>query len=118
MHAESYHIPAATAQAVNRAKEEGRRVIALGTTTTRTLEYALDDDGRLAPGDGVTDLFIYPGFQFRIVDALITNFHLSRSTLLMLVSAFGGRDFVLEAYRRAVLERFRFFSYGDCMLIL
>lgn len=118
MHAESYHIPAETADAVNRAKGEGRRVFALGTTTTRTLEYAVDEDGRVRPGEGITDLFIYPGFRFRAVDALITNFHLSRSTLLMLVSAFGGRDLVLEAYRRAVGERFRFFSYGDCMLIL
>lgn len=118
MHGERFDIPAATAEAVNRAKLEGRRVFALGTTTTRTLEYAAGVDGRIRSGEGITDLFICPGFPFRVVDALITNFHLSRSTLLMLVSAFAGRDFVLEAYRRAVLERFRFFSYGDCMLIL
>lgn len=118
MHSETYYIPESTAEAVNRAKSEGRRVFALGTTTTRTLEFALDDSGRLLAGEGSTDLFIYPGFRFRVVDALITNFHLSRSTLLMLVSAFAGRDFVLEGYRRAVEERFRFFSYGDCMLIL
>ncbi len=118
MHSETYFIPEATAEGVNRAKAEGRRIFALGTTTTRTLEFALDEGGRLQPGGGSTDLFIYPGFRFRMVDALITNFHLSRSTLLMLVSAFAGRDFVLEAYRRAVEERFRFFSYGDCMLIL
>ncbi len=118
MHEEIYQIPEATAAGVNRAKEEGRRVFALGTTTTRTLEYAVDADGRLCPGEGGTDLFIYPGFRFQIVDALITNFHLPRSTLLMLVSAFAGRDFVLEAYRRAVSDGFRFFSYGDCMLIL
>lgn len=118
MHGESYHIPAATAAAVNLAGAEGRRVFALGTTTTRTLEHAVDSTGRVVPGEGVSDLFIYPGFRFKIVDALITNFHLPRSTLLMLVSAFAGRDFTLAAYRRAVHEGYRFFSYGDCMLIL
>jgi len=118
MHEEAYHIPSETADAVNRAKAEGRRVFALGTTTTRTLEHALNDSGHLQSGEGDSDLFIYPGFRFRIVDALITNFHLPRSTLLMLVSAFAGKDFVLNAYRRAVDEKFRFFSYGDCMLII
>jgi S-adenosylmethionine:tRNA ribosyltransferase-isomerase len=118
MHSETFFIPESTAEGVNRAKSQGRRVFALGTTTTRTLEFALDDKGRLRSGEGSTDLFIYPGFRFQVVDALITNFHLSRSTLLMLVSAFAGRDFILEAYSRAVDERFRFFSYGDCMLIL
>jgi S-adenosylmethionine:tRNA ribosyltransferase-isomerase len=118
MHSEAFFIPEATADAVNRAKREGRRVFALGTTTTRTLEYAVDADGRLQAGDGESDLFIYPGFRFRIVDGLITNFHLPKSTLLMLVSAFAGRDFILDAYNFAVRERFRFFSYGDCMLIL
>ncbi len=118
MHSEAFHIPRSTADAVNSAKDEGRRVFALGTTTTRTLEYAVDERGRLEAGEGSSDLFIYPGFQFRIVDAMITNFHLPKSTLLMLVSAFAGRDFALEAYRQAVREHFRFFSYGDCMLIL
>lgn len=118
MHEENYIVPADTAAAVNLAKQEGRRVIALGTTSTRTLEYAVDDRGRLCEGQGSCDLFIRPGFDFRIIDGLITNFHLPCSTLLMLVAAFAGRDFVLEAYRRAVAERFRFFSYGDCMLIL
>jgi len=118
MHGEEFHIPLETAAAVNRAKEEGRRVFALGTTTTRTLEYAVDDSGCLMAGAGDSDLFIYPGFRFRVVDALITNFHLPRSTLLMLVSAFAGREKILEAYRRAVREDFRFFSYGDCMLIV
>lgn len=118
MHGESYHIPEATAAAVNLAKAEGRRVFALGTTTTRTLEHAVDGQGRVLAGEGVSDLFIYPGFRFRVVDALITNFHLPRSTLLMLVSAFAGRDLTLAAYRRAVREGYRFFSYGDCMLIL
>jgi S-adenosylmethionine:tRNA ribosyltransferase-isomerase len=118
MHSEAYEIPSETAGAVNRAREEGRRVVALGTTTTRTLEAACDAGGRLAAGGGETDIFIYPGFDFRIVDALVTNFHLPRSTLLMLVSAFAGRDFVLAAYRQAVAQRFRFFSYGDCMFIV
>ena len=118
MHGEEYDIPPETAEAVNRAREDGRRIIALGTTSTRTLEFAVDESGRLCAGRGMTDLFIYPGFRFQVVDAMITNFHLSRSTLLMLVSAFAGRDFILDAYQRAVAEKFRFFSYGDCMLIL
>ena len=117
MHAEAYDIPVTTAEAVNTAKREGRRVIALGTTVTRTLEYAVNDQGLLQSGGGLTDMFIYPGYRFKIVEALLTNFHLPQSTLLMLVSALAGRDFVLEAYRRAVAERYRFFSYGDCMLI-
>lgn len=118
MHGELFDIPAATAAAVNRARDEGRRIWAVGTTTTRTLEYAVDENGRLRAGKGTTDLFIYPGFRFRVVDALVTNFHLPRSTLMMLVSAFAGRDEILAAYRLAVRERFRFFSYGDCMAIL
>ncbi len=118
MHQEPYVVPEETAVAVNRAKEEGRRVFALGTTTTRALEHAVDANGRLRAGEGSSDLFIYPGFRFQIVDALITNFHLPKSTLLMLVSALAGREFVLEAYRMAVREEFHFFSYGDCMLIL
>ena len=118
MHGESFYIPETTASAVNLAKEEGRRVVALGTTTTRTLEYALAGENSVKAGAGVSDLFIYPGFRFRIVDALITNFHLPCSTLMMLVAAFAGRDFIFEAYRRAIEERFRFFSYGDCMMIV
>ena len=118
MHREAYLVPAATADAVNRAKREGRRVIALGTTAARTLETALDHDGYLLAGSGDSEIFIYPGFDFRIVDGLVTNFHLPKSTLLMLVSALAGRDFVFAAYRRAIAEGFRFFSYGDCMLIL
>jgi S-adenosylmethionine:tRNA ribosyltransferase-isomerase len=118
MHQENYFVPEDTADAVNRAKAEGRRVIALGTTSTRTLEYAVDHQGRLQAGEGTCDLFIRPGFPFRIVDGLITNFHLPCSTLLVLVAALAGREFILEAYRQAVEERFRFFSYGDCMLIL
>jgi S-adenosylmethionine:tRNA ribosyltransferase-isomerase len=118
MHQEDFIVPEGTAEIVNLARARGDRIIALGTTSTRTLEYAADGKGRLRPGEGVCDLFITPGYRFRVVDALITNFHLPRSTLLMLVAAFAGRDFVLEAYRKAVSEGFRFFSYGDCMLIV
>ncbi|MEA3544412.1 MAG: tRNA preQ1(34) S-adenosylmethionine ribosyltransferase-isomerase QueA [Thermodesulfobacteriota bacterium] len=118
MHAELFSIPEATATAVNLARKEGRRVFALGTTSARALETAATDGRLLAAGSGDSEIFIYPGYQFKIVDALITNFHLPKSTLLMLVSAFAGRDFILSAYRQAVAERFRFFSYGDCMLIL
>lgn len=118
MHAERYEIPAATAAAVNRARGEGRRVVAVGTTSTRALESAVDAHGAVQAGRGATDLFIRPGHRFRAVDALLTNFHLPRSTLLVLVSAFAGRDLILEAYREAVAEKYRFFSYGDCMLIL
>ncbi len=117
MHSEAYEVPESTAIAVNRAKEAGRRVIALGTTAARTLETAVDA-GRLQAGRGESEIFIYPGYQFQIVDGLVTNFHLPKSTLLMLVSAFAGREFILKAYRQAIAERFRFFSYGDCMLIL
>ena len=117
MHAEAYCIPDETAAQINRAKRQGRRVIALGTTVTRTLEFSVDPQGELQAGDGLTDMFIYPGYRFKIVDALLTNFHLPQSTLLMLVSALAGREFVLQAYRQAVAERYRFFSYGDCMLI-
>ena len=118
MHSEFYSISAETAAAVNSAHTEGRRVFALGTTSARALETAASEDGLLTAGSGESEIFIYPGYQFKIVDALITNFHLPKSTLLMLVSAFAGRDFILAAYRQAVAERFRFFSYGDCMLIV
>lgn len=118
MHGELYDIPAATAAKINQARHDGRRIIALGTTTTRTLEDAVDDDGRLRSGPGMSELFIRPGFRFKIVDGLITNFHLPKSTLLMLVSAFAGREQVLAAYRQAVEQNYRFFSYGDCMLIV
>jgi S-adenosylmethionine:tRNA ribosyltransferase-isomerase len=111
-------VPAATAEAVNRARAQGRRVIAVGTTTTRTLEWAADETGRVRASRGGADLFIYPGYRFRVVDALVTNFHLPRSTLLLLVSAFAGRDRVLDAYRDAVALGYRFYSYGDAMLIL
>ena len=117
MHAEVYEIPETTARQINAARADGRRIVALGTTVTRTLEHAVNDKGLLAAGQGETSLFITPGFNFRMVDALITNFHLPKSTLLVLVSAFAGRDFILEAYREAVVSGYRFFSYGDCMLI-
>lgn len=118
MHAEVYDIPAATAAAVDAARCEGRRVIAIGTTTTRALESAVAADGKVSAGRASSELFIRPGYRFRAIDALLTNFHLPKSTLLVLVAAFAGRDLILEAYRQAVAERYRFFSYGDCMLIL
>ncbi|MFZ2631132.1 MAG: tRNA preQ1(34) S-adenosylmethionine ribosyltransferase-isomerase QueA [Desulfosalsimonadaceae bacterium] len=117
MHAEQFVISQATADTVNRAKAEGRRVVAVGTTSVRTLEYATDRTGSLRPGPGNCDLFIYPGFEFRCVDAVITNFHLPQSTLILLVSAFAGREKILNAYNRAVDENYRFFSYGDAMFI-
>ena len=116
--AERYEIGAATAATVNLAIDERRRVVAVGSTTTRTLEaVALANGGRLVAGAGSTDLFIYPGFSFRVVGGLLTNFHVPRSSLLMLVSAFAGRERVLNAYRTAIVERYRFYSYGDAMLI-
>jgi S-adenosylmethionine:tRNA ribosyltransferase-isomerase len=117
MHSEVFEIPVATAERVNAARAEGRRIVALGTTVTRTLEHSVDEDGLLQAGTGETELFIRPGFDFRMVDVLITNFHLPKSTLLVLVSAFAGRDLVLESYSEAVAQGYRFFSYGDCMLI-
>ncbi|WP_233095827.1 tRNA preQ1(34) S-adenosylmethionine ribosyltransferase-isomerase QueA [Alicyclobacillus sp. SO9] len=117
MHKEWYEVPEQTARAVNQARAEGRRVIAVGTTALRTLESAVDDHGRLKSGAEETGIFIYPGYQFQIVDALITNFHLPKSTLLMLVSALMGRDVTLRAYREAVEAEYRFFSFGDAMFI-
>ena len=119
LHREWFEISAAAAQAINRAKNENRRVVAIGTTTVRSLEYAAQRTGRdaIEAGSGDAEIFIYPGYQFRIVDALLTNFHLPQSTLLMLVCALGGKDFVLNAYRHAVESSYRFYSYGDCMFI-
>lgn len=117
MEAEPVEIPETTARAIGLAKRDGRRVIAIGTTTTRALEWAAGDDGSVRGGAGEADLFIRPGHRFRIVDALVTNFHLPRSSLLVLVSAFAGRAVVLEAYRHAVASGYRFYSYGDAMLI-
>jgi len=114
---EPFTIPAATAAAVTRARREGRRVVAVGTTTTRALETAAQDDGSLRTGDGETDLVILPGYRFRAMDALLTNFHLPRSSLLLLVCALGGRERILAAYAEAVRQRYRFYSYGDAMLL-
>jgi S-adenosylmethionine:tRNA ribosyltransferase-isomerase len=119
LHKEIYSISPEAAAQVNLALDAGRRVVAVGTTTVRTLEFAASAsaDGRLVPSNGEADIFIYPGFTFRVVGAMLTNFHLPESTLLMLVSAFAGRDLVLRAYRHAVEADYRFFSYGDCMFI-
>lgn len=119
LHTEHYTLPEITAEAVNTAKREGRRVIAAGTTTVRTLEHcaSIASDGKLGPHSGATNIFISPGHEFCVVDALLTNFHLPQSTLLMLVCAFGGRDHVLNVYKHAVESGYRFFSYGDCMFL-
>lgn len=117
LHREAYCISPQAATAVNRALAEGRRVVAVGTTTVRTLEYSSQQPGGIQAGSGEADIFIYPGFNFRVVGALLTNFHLPQSTLLMLVCAFAGRDHVLEAYRHAVQQKYRFYSYGDCMFV-
>ena len=118
LHREPYSISEATASLINHALAAKRRVIAVGTTTVRTLEYAASlGKGRIQPGRGEAEIFIYPGFQFQVIGALLTNFHLPQSTLLMLVSAFAGRENVLRAYEHAVREQYRFFSYGDCMLV-
>jgi S-adenosylmethionine:tRNA ribosyltransferase-isomerase len=118
MHAEHYEIPAAAAEAIARARGRGGRVVAAGTTVVRALESAAGGDGAIAPGPGRTSLFISPGYRFRAVDALITNFHLPQSSLLVLVSAFAGRERVLGAYEQAVRARYRFFSFGDAMFIV
>jgi len=117
IHSERFIIPHETAEAVNRTKAAGGRVIAVGTTSARTLEYSAQQSGRVISGSGEADIYIYPGYRFKVVDALITNFHLPESTLLMLVSALAGRDLVLNAYREAVSMGFRFYSYGDAMFI-
>jgi S-adenosylmethionine:tRNA ribosyltransferase-isomerase len=117
MHAEYCIISEETASAVNRAKKEGRRIIAVGTTSCRTLESRCSDDGRLEPYAGFTNAFIYPGYKFKCIDGLITNFHLPESTLIMLVSALAGRENILNAYNEAIRERYRFFSFGDAMYI-
>lgn len=118
IHTERYCLSSAAAAAIQAARERKGRVVAVGTTSARTLEYSATADGLVTPGSGEADIYIYPGYDFRVVDALVTNFHLPESTLLMLVSAFAGRDFVLEAYREAIAEGYRFYSYGDAMLIL
>ncbi len=119
LHRESYRIHASVAAQINQARGLGRRIVAIGTTTVRTLEHAasLADDRRVRPGSGEADIFIYPGYEFRVVGALLTNFHLPQSTLLMLVCALAGKDKVLAAYRHAVEQQYRFYSYGDCTLV-
>ncbi|MBD5145730.1 MAG: tRNA preQ1(34) S-adenosylmethionine ribosyltransferase-isomerase QueA [Ruminococcus sp.] len=118
MHSEHFSIPQETAELINRTKAEGGRVIAVGTTSCRTLESAAERYGEIKACDGYTDIFIYPGFEFKVLDGLITNFHLPESTLIMLVSAFMGYENTMNAYQKAVEERYRFFSFGDSMLIL
>ena len=117
MHSEFYRIEQSEADKINRAKEEGHRVICVGTTSCRTVESAADENGRLRECSGWTEIFIYPGYKFKVLDALITNFHLPESTLIMLVSALAGREHVLAAYEEAIRERYRFFSFGDAMFI-
>ncbi|MFZ4794085.1 MAG: S-adenosylmethionine:tRNA ribosyltransferase-isomerase, partial [Blastocatellia bacterium] len=115
---ESYEINASAAARINAARLAGKRVIAIGTTSVRALESAANPDRTVRAERRRTELFIYPGYQFKAIDGLLTNFHLPKSSLLMLVSAFAGRDTVIEAYRHAVTARYRFYSYGDCMLLI
>lgn len=118
MHSEFYHIEEEEAKKINNTKKNGGRIICVGTTSCRTVESAAGEDGMVKPGSGNTEIFIYPGYKFKVLDALITNFHLPESTLIMLVSALAGREHVLHAYDVAVKERYRFFSFGDAMLIV
>lgn len=117
MHSEYYHVSEEAAKIINQTKEKGGRIISVGTTSTRTLETVADESGKIHPGSGSTEIFIYPGYRFKAIDALITNFHLPESTLLMLVSALAGKDHIMNAYEEAVKEKYRFFSFGDAMLI-
>jgi S-adenosylmethionine:tRNA ribosyltransferase-isomerase len=117
MHSEYYEVSCESAEIINKAKKEGRRVIAVGTTSVRTLESASNEDGTIRAEKGDTEIFIYPPYKFKCVDALITNFHLPKSTLLMLVSSLSTREKILEIYNTAVAEKYRFFSFGDCMFI-
>ena len=117
MHSEYYHVSKEAADIINDTRRNGGRVISVGTTSTRTLESVAQDDGTIVPGSGNTEIFIYPGYKFKAIDCLITNFHLPESTLLMLVSALAGKDHILAAYEDAVKERYRFFSFGDAMFI-
>ncbi|MGE4273469.1 MAG: tRNA preQ1(34) S-adenosylmethionine ribosyltransferase-isomerase QueA [Desulfitobacterium sp.] len=118
MHSEYYRVSQEAAERINQAKAQGRRVIAVGTTASRTLESAAQENGQIAAQEGWTDIFIYPGYRFKVLDGLITNFHFPKSTLIMLVSALAGRERILEAYHLAIQERYRFYSFGDAMLIL
>ena len=118
MHSEFYMVEEDQAKLINDTKKNGGRVISVGTTSCRTLESATDENGILHAGSGWTEIFIYPGYRFKMIDGLITNFHLPESTLLMLVSALAGKEYIMAAYEEAVKERYRFFSFGDAMLIL
>ena len=118
MHSEHYEVPEETAELIKKTKQSGKRVIAVGTTSCRTLESVAAEHGEVVPCEGFTEIFIYPGFEFKVLDGLITNFHLPESTLIMLVSAFAGYDNIMNAYKTAVKERYRFFSFGDAMAIL
>ena len=118
MHSEFYMIEESEAVKINKAKESGKRVISVGTTSCRTLESAATPDGRIEASSGWTDIFIYPGYSFKLIDGLITNFHLPESTLLMLVSAFAGKENIMAAYEEAVKEKYRFFSFGDAMILI
>lgn len=118
MHSEHFEVPKETADLINKTKENGKRVIAVGTTSCRTLESVAKEHGKVVPCEGWTDIFIYPGFEFKVLDGLITNFHLPESTLIMLVSAFAGYEETMEVYKTAVEEKYRFFSFGDSMCIL
>lgn len=117
MHREQYEVTAEAAETINKTKEAGGRIIAVGTTSVRTLETVADGNGRMVPQRGDTGIFIYPGYKFKITDGIITNFHLPESTLLMLVSAFAGKDKIMKAYDAAIREKYRFFSFGDAMMI-
>ena len=118
MHSEYYQMSQETADLLNETKAKGHRIISVGTTSTRTLETIRQNNTQFVASSGWTDIFIYPGFEFKAIDGLITNFHLPKSTLVMLVSAFSSRQFVLSAYRHAVAEKYRFFSFGDAMIII
>ena len=118
MHSEYYIVEEDQAEIINKARQNGGRIIAVGTTSCRTLESASSEEGILIPKSGWTDIFIYPGYHFKMIDGLITNFHLPESTLMMLVSAFAGKEHILAAYEEAIRERYRFFSFGDAMLIV
>ena len=117
MHVEHYSVPEETAKIINETKKQNGRVIAVGTTSCRTLESMYQKEKRIISCSGFTDIFIYPGYKFKVIDALITNFHLPESTLIMLVSAFAGKDNTMNAYKEAVKEKYRFFSFGDAMFI-
>ena len=118
MHSEHFYIKQEDVDKINNAKKQGKRVIAVGTTSCRVLESIADENGMVKPIEEDTSIFIYPGYKFKCLDGLITNFHLPQSTLLMLVSALAGKDYIMKAYKEAVKERYRFFSFGDAMFII